>query len=92
MCVTFVYYTSVKLEKIKERIKKQQLLLPFSHLPSRLSPSCPEPCGPFALAQGWAGRAAYVHMDKQHVAAGGRPQRHLAALGDGTVTGVQRAA
>lgn len=31
-------------------------------------------------------------MDKQHVAAGGGPQGHLAALGGGTVTGVRRAA
>lgn len=58
---------------------------------SRLSPFCPEPYGPFALAQGQAGRAAYVHVDKQHVAAGGSPPGHLAALGDGTVAGVQRA-
>lgn len=31
-------------------------------------------------------------MDKQHVAAGDRPQGHLAALGDDTVTGVLEAA
>ena len=32
----------------------------FCPLPPRSSSSCPEPHGPFALAQGWAGRAAYV--------------------------------
>ena len=32
----------------------------FCPLPPRHSSSCPEPQSPFALAQGWAGRAAYV--------------------------------